>query len=58
MRALLLADDGKIALTLLNAILNYGLCLLGVALGFWLGSPSLWRGLIDLASVTNTQLHP
>lgn len=33
-----LADDGKIALFLLNAILNYGLCLLGVALGFLLGS--------------------
>ena len=33
-----LANDGKIALLLLNAILNYGLCLLGVALGFLLGS--------------------
>ncbi len=32
-----LADDGKIALLLLNAILNYGLCLIGVALGFLLG---------------------
>ena len=33
-----LAGEGKIALFLLNAILNYGLCLLGVALGFLLGS--------------------
>ena len=33
-----LAHDGRIALLLLNAILNYGLCLLGVALGFILGS--------------------
>ena len=33
-----LAGDGKIGLFLLNAILNYGLCLLGVALGFLLGS--------------------
>ena len=33
-----LADEGKTALLLLNAILNYGLCLLGVALGILLGS--------------------
>lgn len=33
-----LAYDGRIALLLLNAILNNGLCLLGVALGFLLGS--------------------
>ena len=33
-----LAGEGKIALFLLNAILNYGLCLLAVALGFLLGS--------------------
>ena len=32
-----MAGDGKIALFLLNAILNYGLCLLGVALGLLLG---------------------
>ena len=32
-----LADDGKIALLMLNAILNYGLCLIGVALGLLLG---------------------
>lgn len=32
-----LALDGKIALLLLNAILNYGLCLIGVALGILLG---------------------
>jgi len=32
-----LADDGKIALLMLNAMLNYGLCLLGVALGLLLG---------------------
>lgn len=32
-----LADDGRIALLLLNTILNYGLCLLSVALGFLLG---------------------
>lgn len=33
-----LTDDGKIALLLLNAILNYGLCFLGVVLGLLLGS--------------------
>ncbi|MYD10215.1 MAG: fluoride efflux transporter CrcB [Chloroflexi bacterium] len=33
-----LASEGKIALFLLNAILNYGLCLLGVALGVLAGS--------------------
>ena len=33
-----LAIDGKIALLMVNAILNYGLCLLGVALGLLLGS--------------------
>lgn len=33
-----LAVDGKIALLLTNAILNYGVCLLGVALGLLLGS--------------------
>ncbi len=33
-----LANDGKIALLILNAILNYVLCLLGVALGLLLGS--------------------
>ena len=32
-----LADDGKIVLLMLNAILNYGLCLIGVALGLLLG---------------------
>lgn len=32
-----LADDGKIALLMVNAILNYGLCLIGVALGLLLG---------------------
>ncbi len=32
-----LADDGKIALLMLNAILNYGLCLIGVAMGLLLG---------------------
>ena len=33
-----LASEGKIALFLLNAILNYALCLLGVALGVLAGS--------------------
>ena len=33
-----LADEGKIALALLNAILNYGLCFSGVALGVVLGN--------------------
>lgn len=33
-----LANDGRFALFLLNAMLNYGLCLLGVAVGFLLGS--------------------
>ena len=33
-----LASEGKIALFLLNAILNYGLCLLGVGLGVLAGS--------------------
>ena len=33
-----LASEGKITLFLLNAILNYGLCLLGVALGVLAGS--------------------
>lgn len=32
-----LAQEGKIALLLLNGILNYGLCLLAVALGILLG---------------------
>ncbi len=34
----ILADDGRITLFLLNAMLNYGLCLLGVAFGILLGS--------------------
>ena len=39
-----LAHDGKIALLLLNAILNYGLCLTGVALGILLGSRLVGAG--------------
>lgn len=33
-----LAEDGRIALLFANAILNYGLCWLGVGLGVLLGS--------------------